>query len=522
MKISVSEHFRRLYILALSSVAFLTILGQILIQVSLRSQSYDSWLINRAGRQRFQSQYIAKSVLLLKHSRTHADTLTQLNNLKKVLSNWERYHHLLISGNIEDFKIQVANSDSIQRLFSQIDPHFRVISENTRQLMGMFEEPASYNEAEAEKCINNIFANEDIFLSMMDKIVFQYDKEAKEKVEKLKNTEFLLLSITLIVLLAEGLFIFRPAVSMLSLTIQQLTEAEKSTKAANFELQSANHQLQYINQLVEESNSQLAISNKKLEESNSQLAEANEKLTDSNARLADTQAKLLHESALRHEQEVNQQKLSTAALIQGQEEERKRISRELHDGLGQMLTGLKLLSEGIKSSDLLPEKEQRLFKDLKNLVLDTIQETRSISNNLMPAVLSDFGIESALRDLTDQYAKNSEAELSFHSNLNGKRFDKNYETGIYRIAQEALHNAIKHSQADAIYMEILLKNNYLELMIEDNGIGFKKTRGKKPKNGASQGLSNIQERARLMNAQVEIISGVGEGTKIWLSLALKN
>jgi signal transduction histidine kinase len=178
-----------------------------------------------------------------------------------------------------------------------------------------------------------------MFLETMDKIVFQYDREAKEKVNTLRKIELILLAITLGVLALEGFFVFRPAVLSLRDSIRKLIEAEKQAFKMNEELA---------------------------------------------------------------KQKMREQTLRTASLIEGQEEERKRLSRELHDGLGQMLTALKFGIENMGNYATYTEKGQEALEELKKMVGQTIQETRTISFNLMPSVLNDFGISSALKILVSQ------------------------------------------------------------------------------------------------------------------------
>jgi two-component system, NarL family, sensor histidine kinase DegS len=232
----------------------------------------------------------------------------------------------------------------------------------------------------------------------------------------------------------------------------------------------------------------------------------------------DAPGKLLRESALRHQQQMNEQVVRMAALMQGQEEERRRLSRDLHDGLGQMLTGLKLLVENVRSVHLLPEKEQRTYTNLKELVIKSIQETRQISNNLMPPVLSDFGIEPALRQLVDQKAQQSGLTVLIESLNEVGRLDPAAEIGLYRIAQEALANAISHADADEIDVLLEVKANTLIMTISDNGKGVASASPEAIVNG--HGLHNMRERARLLNGVFRLASEVDLGTRVIVSIPL--
>ncbi len=472
MPLRVPKRFTRLYITALSLVAFLTILGQILVQTALEDELHDSWLVNYAGRQRFQSQLIAKTALLLTQRPDLTNKEIQLQELKRVLIDWEDHHDQLRTGDLRDLKVKSVNSDTVKAMFKDIDPHFQIIAKNTRLVLHWLEQPDSLPKADVN--LQNIFAHELIFLHKMNRIVFQYDKEAKEKVTKLRKIELWLMALTLFILLLEGLFIFRPAVQKLRDTLIQLIEAREKTYKANQELQTAYQQL----------------------------------------RLA--QSQLLEATQLRHRQELKEHKIHASALLQGQEEERRRLSKEMHDGVGQMLTGLKLMTENFANTNSWTEYDRQNAMNLRQLVGQTIQEVRSISNNLMPTVLNDFGIKLALKQLIDSTARNSSAQMAFASNLKDERFDQRIEIGLYRIAQEAIHNAVKHAEASEIRLEILRENAKVSLTIKDNGKGFRfnKKKTAATSTSPSHGLHNIQERAHLLDGTIKINSAIGRGTEI--------
>jgi two-component system, NarL family, sensor histidine kinase DegS len=488
MPLAIARRFTRLYVLALLGVALLSIFGQVLVQFTLKNHLDDSWVVNYAGRQRFQSQLITKNVILLTQADLTIDTTFYLNNLKTVLANWENYHEGLKTGEIKNSGIVVNNSDSIQWLFKEVDKHFYLVNSNVKKVIAFLEQGKAGKE-EIKASIQIILANEYAFLSKMDRIVFQYDKEARAKVEQLQRIELFLISFTILILLLEGFFVFRPAVEALKKNILQLLATENKTATINEELSLANQELKRSNQLLE-----------------------------------DTKEELLQATQQRYQQELKEHKIRTIALLQGQEEERKRISRELHDGIGQTLTVMKLLSEKVKNVDCLSEKEKAALLELKGMVFSTIQEVRHISHDLMPTVLSDFGLASALKDLVERYAKNTPATIKLDLDLPSQRLDKNLEISIFRIAQEALTNAIKHAQATEIKLKIGQTHKHLFLLLTDNGIGFQMIdqKQKAVKNGKSTtyGLQNMKQRAHLINANLEIASEVGKGTKISLRYSL--
>ncbi|HEX8530307.1 MAG TPA: ATP-binding protein [Cytophagales bacterium] len=463
-----SRKFTRLYILALSAVAFLSVLGQGLIQLTLHNGLNDSGTVNYAGRQRFLSQQIVKNILLLTgRPATPADSV-YLRELRQGLADWEKHHRDLRRGNGAG-----PDEADTRRLFAQLAPHFEAIRNRANQVIGERESgkpPAGPGRDEAA-----LLAHERTFLALMDRIVFAYDHAARARVHRLRRIEGGLLVVTLLVLAAEGLLVFRPAVRKLRDAVGQLLTAETKATQMNEELLTLNQSLQ----------------------------EAKEEL------LATTHQK--------HLQQLSEQKVRAAYLIEGQEEERKRLARELHDGLGQMLTALKLGIEKMGAHGTFSEKGQKLLEELKTLIGQTIGETRVISFNLMPAVLSDFGIASALKLLTAQTSSNTGSNITFQTNFNGARLPKNIEIGLYRIAQEGIHNAVKYAHADRIAVELVTKKKYIHLTIADNGKGF--TYGAEEEQGVAHlGINNMQERSRLINGSMKIQSEPGKGTRIHIKL----
>jgi two-component system, NarL family, sensor histidine kinase DegS len=293
---------------------------------------------------------------------------------------------------------------------------------------------------------------------------------------QLQQTELWVFLGTLLALFLIALLIFRPAVRAMSRTFNEMRTAQGQAQTMNQALQQSNQALQ------------------------------------------DGQGKLLRESALRHQQQMSEQVVRMAALMQGQEEERRRLSRDLHDGLGQRLTALKLLVENMRSVHLLPEKEQRTYASLKDLVVKTIQETRLISNHLMPPVLSDFGLEPALRQLIDQEVQQTGLTILIESKTEFGRVDPGIEIGLYRIAQEALANAIKHADADEIDVLLEVKANNLIMTIADNGRGVAAATPESILNG--HGLHNMRERARLLNGVFRLASEVDQGTRVIVTIPL--
>ena len=232
--------------------------------------------------------------------------------------------------------------------------------------------------------------------------------------------------------------------------------------------------------------------------------------------LNNNQKKLSIQKEINHEQELtsleDQQKLSVSnALIEGEEVERKRIARDLHDGLGSMLSGLKIHLK-------LAEKENALSAaEVNNLLDKSIKELRNISQNLMPESLLKLSLEHALRDLC-MANSNAKTQIEFQYLIQKPNLPKNYEIVIYRIIQELLNNALKYAEASLILVSCSQNKDTFFITVEDNGVGFDIM----DKNNNGMGLRNIKNRVEILKGKLEIESEVNKGTSAYIELKVKN
>jgi len=214
------------------------------------------------------------------------------------------------------------------------------------------------------------------------------------------------------------------------------------------------------------------------------------------------------------EQEKNMSKQRTFALVEGQENERRRISRELHDGIGQLLTATKFRIGAI-------EGQEEIRKEIKNILDETIAEVRRISNNLMPSVLVDFGLEAGLRLLCTNATKYSEIPVHFHFNkTTDKELNFEISVSLYRIAQEGINNIIKYSDASLVELSVQASDNAVTMELKDNGKGFDLENYNQHRRKESNGIRNMKERAQLLNGKFYITSAVDEGTTINVTIPL--
>ncbi len=206
-------------------------------------------------------------------------------------------------------------------------------------------------------------------------------------------------------------------------------------------------------------------------------------------------------------------KLSVSkALIQGEEMERKRIARDLHDGLGSMLSGVKI------HLNLAKKENVETVNNVDTLLDNSIKELRNISQNLMPETLLELSLEHALRDLC---AANSNAvtKIEFQYLIKKSRLPKNYEIMIYRIIQELLNNALKYAKASQVLVSCSQNKDVFFITVEDNGVGFDVAEAK-GKNG--MGLKNIHNRVEFLSGKLEIDSKINQGTSVYIELNVIN
>lgn len=471
----VSQRLTRLYLVALTVVALLSLFGQGLIQKSLNESSDDSHVVNLAGRQRMLSQRLCKMAIILTNENLFSDEVKYyVNDFNDVLNLWTKCHYGLKNGKLVlDKTFIVKNSAEIQKTFSKIEPIFKIISENAK-LISEKKQPENNREI-----LKNMLTNERKFLKLMDDIVFQYDAEAQARVQKVKQIELILFCFTICVLILEAFLIFTPLVKYVQDIILRITESED--------------ELQFKNQQLNETNDKLLSTQKDL--------------------LKTTQEKY---DLLRQEDNIR-----STSLIEGQEEERKRLARELHDGIGQMLTGLKLDSEQLKSLPFVNEKQRKSFEEHQKLIDETIEATRTVSFNLMPSVLSDFGLPSAIRLLIERTAKSVGLNASFNDSTDNIDIPNKIENNLYRITQEALNNIVKHAKAQKIAINLSNeKSKAITLSIIDDGKGFDMKKIKKNKL-TGNGIGNLQTRVRLLNGTIKIESEPNKGTSIFVKIPLK-
>jgi signal transduction histidine kinase len=214
---------------------------------------------------------------------------------------------------------------------------------------------------------------------------------------------------------------------------------------------------------------------------------------------------------------MKQQELATKAVIEAEEEERQRIARDLHDGVGQIMSAAKMNLSAFESEIKFADEEQRLsFEKIIRLVDDSCKEVRHVSHNMMPNALLKNSLASAIRDFIDKMDKKA---LQVHLYTEGldERLDLNIETVFYRVIQECVNNVIKHSGAGTLDISIIRDKDGISATIEDNGKGFDISDKEKFE---GIGLKNILTRVGFLKGTVEFDSAPGKGTVISLHVPL--
>jgi signal transduction histidine kinase len=204
-------------------------------------------------------------------------------------------------------------------------------------------------------------------------------------------------------------------------------------------------------------------------------------------------------------------------LLEVQEAEHRHIARELHDEIGQILTGLKLTLE--LSGRLSTQEASVKLAEAQALLDDLITRTRRLSLDLRPSMLDDLGLFPALRWHFERYSSVTQVNVTFnHSGLEGKRFAPQLETAAYRIVQEAMTNVARHSGVKQVMIDVCSDQDTLTIEIEDKGVGFDP--GAAMRAGKASGLTGVRERTMLLGGRLKLESAPGTGTSLTVEFPL--
>jgi signal transduction histidine kinase len=208
-------------------------------------------------------------------------------------------------------------------------------------------------------------------------------------------------------------------------------------------------------------------------------------------------------------------------IITIQEDERKRISRELHDETSQSLTsiivGLRVLAEQVQSSE-----EQEKILEMRDLAVTTLEAVHHMAVELRPVLLDDLGLVAAAKKYIENYTKQYGISMYVDfNNLSRERFSPEVEITLYRILQEALTNIVKHGKAKQVWVSLNKKQDKLILLVDDDGVGFDTEIVRNSHSHTCLGIYGMRERVALVEGKFVIKSALGQGTKIFVEIPLK-
>ena len=199
-----------------------------------------------------------------------------------------------------------------------------------------------------------------------------------------------------------------------------------------------------------------------------------------------------------------------------QEEERHRISRDLHDEIGQFSvslgSALNVIEKEITKRNL--DTALRVIKDAKTLLADTAKKIRALFIDLRPAELGMLGLPSVLRELFSHYTKSYPLNIKFRENIGSIHIKDEVAITLYRVIQEAFNNIVKHAKAKNVKIDLLLKAGEINFTIEDDGLGFNAEEFFREGNMDKLGLRGMKERVDLLNGKFFLQSKLRSGTKI--------
>jgi signal transduction histidine kinase len=207
------------------------------------------------------------------------------------------------------------------------------------------------------------------------------------------------------------------------------------------------------------------------------------------------------------------------SLVEAQEEERGRLARELHDGAGQMLTTLLVRIKTLERQCDSPELQSGL-QALMELVSDTVEQVRELSYGLRPAALEEFGLPVALHILVEEMTQDAPLQATYYSNLPEDALPTATEVTLYRIAQEALTNVLRHAGAENVQVTLLGDGNVVRMSIVDDGCGFDVHQISGANGQRHLGLISIRERAAMARGALTVESTPGEGTSLLVRIPL--
>ncbi|RYY09284.1 MAG: sensor histidine kinase, partial [Chitinophagaceae bacterium] len=228
-----------------------------------------------------------------------------------------------------------------------------------------------------------------------------------------------------------------------------------------------------------------------------------------NRRIA-AQEQLLQQQKIA-ELEKNKQLNTIEAMLKGQEEERSRIAKDLHDGLGGLLSGTKMSLINLKDNPGVADDRSGLFNKSLSMLDNAIGDLRKIAHNLMPEALVKFGLIEALRDFCDAIESSTGIKVLYQPLSNEGRLSNTSQIYVYRIIQELVNNAVKYADPARIIVQLSIGKIKTGITVEDDGKGFDLNELDKTK---GTGMANVKSRVEFLNGTMDILTAPGNGTSV--------
>ncbi|MFC0774877.1 tetratricopeptide repeat-containing sensor histidine kinase [Terrimonas alba] len=227
------------------------------------------------------------------------------------------------------------------------------------------------------------------------------------------------------------------------------------------------------------------------------------------------QKQKLHQQRI-NELETEKQLTATEAVLKGEEQERTRLAKDLHDGLGGMLSGIKYSFQTMKGNLVMTPDNHQAFERSMDMLDSSIKEMRRVAHNMMPEALVKFGLDTALKDFCNDINQSGALQVTYQSiGLENTAIEQTTAIAIYRIVQELINNTMKHASAKMAIVQVTKTDENISITVEDDGKGFdpvilKGVRG--------IGWSNIQSRIEYLKGKLDVQSEPGKGTSVLIEL----
>jgi len=216
--------------------------------------------------------------------------------------------------------------------------------------------------------------------------------------------------------------------------------------------------------------------------------------------------------------EMQQQLTATEAVLKGEEQERTRLAKDLHDGLGGMLSGIKYSLNTMKGNLIMTPENSQAFERSMDMLDSSIKEMRRVAHNMMPEALVKFGLDTALRDFCNDVNQSGALPVSYQSiGLEHEVIEQTTAITVYRIVQELINNAMKHAAAKTAVVQVTKSGDQLTITVEDDGAGFDTALLKQ---SGGIGWSNIQNRVEFLKGTLDVRSEKEKGTSVHIELTI--